>query len=182
MSWPEELKGWAERLVVDELAIRAVNQRARNTERAKEALQRALVDAQRLYPRWKNEGWNYERFRGWMCWKADKLLIDEFRHLQRLRPLDGEPPRDERTTDREMQAALLREVMAELSPEEQRLLQLRLAGFSLAEIGQQEGGLAAGTIHRRLQAPLHRLRQRLLEEDEELFREYTWNRGAAGSP
>jgi RNA polymerase sigma factor (sigma-70 family) len=173
MSWPDDLRQWAERLVQDETAIRAVNWRARDPDRAIEALQRALACyAQRLYDR-RQDGQDYEWFRGVVCWKARNLLIDEFRSRRLTRQLTAEEelPGRENTSSSIRQIALLREVMAELPADEQCWLRLRSQGLTLAEIAAQEG-CSAGTIHRRLQNPLRRLRERLLELDCDLFGEF----------
>lgn len=170
--WPEELARWAAALLDDECALRGVLYRAGgDRERGREAFSRAMLSALRLYERMEGEKRKYDYFRAWMIWKARRLLIDEFRILSRVRQLDDESSLEETKGNevRQRRIDALREVIDELPEDERRLMTMRLEGWTFEEIAEKEG-VNPGTIHRRLQGPLRRVRERLWETDADLFR------------
>jgi RNA polymerase sigma factor (sigma-70 family) len=172
MSWPPELTRWAEQVSQDAFVFRTVMRRARNCERAREAIQQALSRVPPRYDHFLQGGYGY--FSAWVCRVARNYLVDWFRIANRERQLgNGEALPDRKDPDaerREQQLALLEQVIAELPSEQQQLVRSRLKGNTYQKMAEATH-VNVGTVWRRLREPLQYLRLRLLEVDSDLFRE-----------
>jgi RNA polymerase sigma-70 factor (ECF subfamily) len=169
----EEYAELTGRLAETFLGSRRADSRA-NSSAAEDALQEAWFDA------WRNLGRFQpgKPFRPWIC----KLVVNRCRMALRrghfkLVPLDGLDlyalPAVEDATGPVLEAETrveLRAALAELSPENRQILELRFfVGLEVNEIAAI-AGLPAGTVKSKLHRSLEKLR-RFLSEKKQMVRE-----------
>ena len=132
-------------------------------EAAEDATSRIFTQALAALPRYQERG---ASFRAWLFTIAHHVVVDEARRARQVSSLDeasvvadpGPPLEDVVIRSEEGQS--LAQLMAQLSPDQRRVLELRLSGLTAVEIAAVMGR-SHGTIRNLHHRALMRLRQLL---------------------
>ena len=129
----------------------------RNPERCAELVQEVSVALWEHYGRLRKDATPFEE-RAWVIWNTRAVLVAIERHPQVKTVTLAARMLDSIADDRDRDRELVAELMAALSDDDRRLLQLRLDGYSAEEIGGQMG-LTRNAVYQRIYRIINKLKQ-----------------------
>ena len=127
-------------------------------ERCRDLVQEVTISLWQHYGKLR-EGANYFEERAWVVWHTRTVL----NHLHRKRHNVYEPLTPERANslvvNPDIQDSITDELLAELSPADRRLVELRMEGYKASEIAD-ELGIGRDAVYQRLHRIVEKLRDR----------------------